>query len=110
MDRDPKGSVDSYDAYEHKGVTYNLNCCDSKDANPSCGGSPALGDYLLATGWEKTDKVIAGTVAIVVGSDGVYSHVVFGVGDNLVDAHNYAAHKVSFTDNYKPCLLLNPPA
>ncbi len=33
-------SIDAFDDVKHKGVGYNLNCCDSKDANPSCGGSP----------------------------------------------------------------------
>ena len=36
----------------------------------------------------------AGTVAIVVGSEGPYSHAVFGVGEDLVDAHKYVAQGV----------------
>lgn len=104
----PSDPVDSFSNVDYNGVTYNLNCCDSKDSNPSCGGSPALGDYLKARGWVKASKVKAGTVAIVVGSDGPYSHVVFGVGDNTVDAHNSAQYQVSFS-NYQGNLLLDPP-
>lgn len=106
----PEDSVDSFGDVKYKGTDYNLNCCGSKDSNPSCGGSPGLADYLLARGWTKTDKVVAGTACFVVGSDGPFSHAVFGVGDDLVDAHNNAAYHVKFSSTYTADLLLNPPA
>jgi hypothetical protein len=56
------------------------------------------------------DKVVAGTACFVVGSDGPFSHAVFGVGDDLVDAHNNAAYHVKFSSTYTADLLLNPPA
>jgi hypothetical protein len=106
---DPHASMDAYSSVDFKGTRYDLNCCYSKDANPGCGGSPGLGDFLLATGWHQVSSVRAGTVAIVRGSEGDFSHVVFGVSDNVVDAHNMAHYHTSF-GNYDGQLLLDPPS
>jgi hypothetical protein len=68
-------------------MSFDARSCGSKDSNPDCGGSPGLSDYLIARGWKKASKVKAGVVTFVVGSDGPFSHVVFGVGDGIIDAH-----------------------
>ncbi len=46
----------------------------------------------------------------MVGSAGPFSHTVFGVGDDLVDAHNNAAYHAKFSSSYTADLLLDPPA
>jgi hypothetical protein len=66
-------------------------------------------DYLLARGWKTASAVKAGTVVAVVGSDGPYCHVVLGVGDGIVNAHNFAEYHVPIT-NYHPNLMLDPPS
>jgi hypothetical protein len=108
IDLDPHASMDKYSNFKYNGQEYDLNCCYSKDQSQACYGGPGLADALLAMGWKETKRVKAGTVAIVHGAEGMYSHAVFGVGDNLVDAHNYAHYHVSF-DNYQANLLLDPP-
>ena len=99
------GDMDAYSNVQYRGETYNLNVVSKHD--PNCGGGVCLTDYLMAIGWKQTSTVTAGTVCAVVGSDGPYCHVVIGVGDNICDAHNYAAYQVS-CDNYQQNLCLKP--
>ena len=50
----------------------------------------------------------AGTVVAVVGSEGPFCHVVLGVGNGIVNAHNDAEYHVAIT-NYHTNLMLDPP-
>ncbi len=104
---DPRADNDVYSSVNFNGRSYNLNCCYHLDSNPSCHGVNALGDYLLARGWVRTNSVVAGTACIVEGAEGPYSHAVFGVGDGIVDAHNDAHYHVP-SSNYQLQLCLNP--
>jgi hypothetical protein len=88
------------------GNTFDLNVVAKQD--PNCGGGQCLMEYLQATGWTKTSSVKAGTVVAVVGSDGPFCHVVLGVGDGIVNAHNNAHYHVAIS-NYNINLALDPP-
>lgn len=100
----------SLESMAYGGHTYNLMVVAKED--PNCGGSYCLMDLLKAMGWTKASKVVAGTVVAVVGEDSNgpcdYCHIVIGVGNGIVNAHNMAHKHVSIS-NYTPNLMLNPP-
>jgi hypothetical protein len=105
------GSLDDFGGISYQDTTYDLNYVSSRD--PNAGGAPALTDYLLASGWTKTQTVKAGTVCAVVGANGNgpcdFCHVVIGVGDNVCNAHDMAEYHVS-CDQYQKNLCLDPPS
>eukprot|EP01116_Phalansterium_solitarium_P006660 TRINITY_DN19001_c0_g1_i1.p2 TRINITY_DN19001_c0_g1~~TRINITY_DN19001_c0_g1_i1.p2 ORF type:complete len:181 (+),score=51.75 TRINITY_DN19001_c0_g1_i1:115-657(+) len=104
---DPLAAQANYGAFHAGGKVYNLLCCGSKDANPSCHGEPGLADYLVSVGWKATSSVKAGTACFVEGSDGYFSHAQVGVADGLIDAHNSARYHVAIYETVD--LLLDPP-
>jgi hypothetical protein len=102
------GSLNKYSAVKFGSIYYDLNVVGKQD--PNCSGGACLLDYLIARGWTTTSKVVAGTVCAVQGSDGPYTHVVLGVGDNICNAHNMAHHHVSCTDYFTFNHCVNPPS
>lgn len=65
-------------------------------------------DYLLATGWKQVTRVLAGTVCAVYGDED-WGHVVLGVGNGIIDAHNNANYHLPISD-FKVDLCLAPPS
>lgn len=102
------GSMSLYDSYHFGGKSYSLNCCGTKDGSSGCQAAPGVMDILLAMGWKSTGTVTAGSIVFVTGSDGPFTHVVVGVGHNLVDAHNMAHYHVPIS-GYTINMALNPP-
>lgn len=97
----------AYDNYEYMGIKYAMRYVSSKQHGPL-----GLEDYLIARGW-KTSKnadanIHAGTVMITPGDDSIYGHVVIGVGENLINAHNNARYHVN-RNFYKVTLIYNQP-
>lgn len=103
------GTIDEYSSVPYDGHQYELNCVSQHDTGCS-GGGLSLTDYLLATGWTKTQKIKAGTVCAVNGGDGDWTHIILGVGDNICNAHNYAAYHVDCSTEGQPNLCLDPPS
>jgi hypothetical protein len=103
---DKCGDMDPFSNVNLNGKTYDLNVVASKD--PNCGNGLCLMEYLQATGWTETRSVKAGTVVAVVGSDGPFCHVVLGVGDGIVNAHNMAHYHRDISE-YEVNLALDPP-
>jgi hypothetical protein len=104
---DKCGGMDPFSNVHFNGNSYDLNVVASKD--PNCGNGLCLMEYLQATGWTETRTVRAGTVAAVVGSDGPFCHVVVGVGNGIVNAHNMAHYHRDVSD-YEINLALDPPS
>ncbi len=100
------GDQTPFSSVSFNGNSYDLNVVASKD--PNCGNGLCLMEYLQATGWTETHSVKAGTVVAVVGSKGPFCHVVLGVGDGIVNAHNLAHYHKAITD-YEVNLALDPP-
>jgi len=90
------------------GKVYDLLWVSSKQ-----GGPLGLGDLLLKMGWVNDgvnySDVRTGSYIACDGSDGAYSHVALGVGNNLVDAHNNARYHVTAT-YYTINAVYNPPS
>ena len=106
---DKCGDMDPFSNVNLNGKTYDLNVVASQD--PNCGPpypGLCLMEYLQATGWTETRSVKAGTVVAVVGSDGPFCHVVLGVGDGIVNAHNMAHYHRDISE-YEVNLALDPP-
>ena len=82
-------------SYSYNGISYNLKCT-SRNC-PVCGsGSYNLEEFLLASGWKKEASTSASNIhaASVIFCEN-YGHVVIGVGENSMDAHNTARYHVS---------------
>jgi len=93
----------AYENFKYNGKTYDLLWTSHKT-----GGPLGLEDYLQAAGWKSGGSVKDGSVAFVNGSEGAYSHVAVGVGNNLLDAHNMARYHVP-TSYYHVNAIYNPP-
>ena len=105
------GSISDFENVQFGGKSYSLNVVSRHD--PNCGGGLCLMDYLVARGWTEVNRVRAGTVIAVQGEDGSkkvpWGHIVFGVGNGIVNAHNMAHYHVPIT-NYVVEQMLDPPA
>lgn len=88
-------SASSYGSYSYGNVIYNLRWTSSKYQ-----GTKGLEDFLKATGWTSVASISANVHAATVvfttnGNGQAYGHVVVGVGENLIDAHNMARFHVN---------------
>jgi hypothetical protein len=97
-----------YGNYVYAGTKYDLLWVSSKQ-----GGPLGLGDCLLKMGWinegANGGAVKIGSYVACDGSNGAYSHVALGVGNQLLDAHNNARYHVG-SSYYTINAVYNPPA
>jgi hypothetical protein len=88
---DPQAPQDQYGHWSYNGKSYDLLWTSSKS-----GGRLGLEDAVAALGWTSAGSDASAitdcSVILVDGSEGAYSHVVVGIGSNLVDAHNMARY------------------
>jgi len=101
-------SQSAYLNYKYQGVTYDLLWVSSKQ-----GGPKGLEDLLMKLGWKNagtsSSNVHAASAVMTRGSGGNYHHVVVGVGNNVVDAHNVARYQETGSF-YHINAIYNPPS
>jgi len=100
-------SQSAYLNYKYQGVTYDLLWVSSKQGPPR-----GLEDLLIVLGWRNmgtsTSNIHAASAVMCHGTGGNYHHVVVGVGNNVVDAHNVARYKEPGSI-YTINAIYNPP-
>ena len=104
----PTASQSSYLNYKYNGITYDLLWVSSKQGPPK-----GLEDLLIVLGWKNmgtsTSNIHPASAVMCNGSGGAYHHVVVGVGNNVVDAHNVARYQASGSI-YHINAVYNPPS
>jgi len=104
----PGASQSAYLNYQYQGVTYDLLWVSSKQGPPK-----GLEDLLIVLGWKNvgtsTSNIHVGSAVMCHGTHGNYGHVVVGIGNNVVDAHNVARYHEPGSI-YTINAIYNPPS
>jgi hypothetical protein len=90
----PTAPQAEYGNYHFEGRTYDLLWVSSHQ-----GGPLGLDDYLKARGWVNSgadpNAIRECSAVFTYGSHGAWSHVVVGISNGVVDAHNMARYHAS---------------